>query len=109
MVAARRERRRNLVELVPPSGPEPISQVDAPTSFAERDRVERELGRLPIEQRVVLVLHFYVGLPLTEAAMVLDIPVGTAKSRLHRGLEALRSTMTPESGVHNQRPQERPA
>jgi RNA polymerase sigma-70 factor (ECF subfamily) len=109
MVAARRERRRNLVELLPDSGPEPISQIDAPTSFAERDRIERELGRLPIEQRAVLVLHFYVGLPLTEAAMVLDIPPGTAKSRLHRGLEALRSTMTPETGVQNQRPQERPA
>ena len=34
----------------------------------------------------VMVLHFYLDLPLTEAAEVLGIPVGTAKSRLHRGL-----------------------
>jgi RNA polymerase sigma-70 factor (ECF subfamily) len=37
-----------------------------------------------------MVLHFYLDLPLTEAADVLGIPVGTAKSRLHRGLETLR-------------------
>ena len=47
-----------------------------------------QLGRLPIDQRAVIVLHFYVGLPLTEVADILDIPHGTAKSRLHRGLEA---------------------
>ena len=40
-----------------------------------------------------MVLHFYLDLPLTEAAGILDIPVGTAKSRLHRGLEALRSAI----------------
>lgn len=64
--------------------------------LAERDRLERELSRLPIDQRVVIVLHFYIGLPLTEVADVLAIPAGTAKSRLHRGLHALRSTMVAE-------------
>ena len=44
-----------------------------------------------------MVLHFYLDLPLTDAADILDIPVGTAKSRLHRGLEALRETMSQES------------
>ena len=36
-----------------------------------------------------------------QAAKVLDIPVGTAKSRLHRGLEALRESMRaePEAGI----------
>ena len=65
-------------------------------ALAERDRLERELGGLPIDQRAVIVLHFYVGLPLTEAAAILDIPAGTAKSRLHRGLEAMRSSMGAE-------------
>ena len=67
--------------------------------LAERDRLERLLGRLPIDQRAVIVLHFYLGLPLTEAAAILDIPIGTAKSRLHRGLEALRSAMRAEPGA----------
>ena len=106
-VAARREKRRTLVELhVPPDG-EPAGVTDEPTALAERDRLERELGRLPIDQRAVLVLHFYVGLPLTEAAVVLDIPAGTAKSRLHLGLEALRMTMAAGPNVPDGVAQER--
>jgi RNA polymerase sigma-70 factor (ECF subfamily) len=98
-VAARHEKRRTLVELQGPPGLEPAGATDEQTALAERDRLEQELGRLPIDQRAVVVLHFYVGLPLTEAAVALDIPVGTAKSRLHRGLEALRSTMVAEPSV----------
>jgi DNA-directed RNA polymerase specialized sigma24 family protein len=41
-----------------------------------------------------MALHFYLDLPLTEAADILGIPVGTAKSRLHRGLETLRIAMS---------------
>ena len=68
--------------------------------LAERDRLERELGRLPIDQRTVMVLHFYLDLPLTDVAAILDIPAGTAKSRLHRGLQALRGNIVagPEAG-----------
>ena len=47
---------------------EPTGSADEPALFAERERLERELGHLPIDQRAILVLHFYVGLPLTEAA-----------------------------------------
>ena len=66
-------------------------------TVADRDRLGRELGRLPIDQRAVMVLHFYLDLPLTEAADILDIPVGTAKSRLHRGLETLRTSMSDDA------------
>jgi RNA polymerase sigma factor (sigma-70 family) len=109
MNAARRQRRRSLIEL--PADPEIdiASPGDGPSAFAERDRMERELGLLPIEQRAVIVLHYYVGLPLTEAALALDIPPGTAKSRLHRGLETLRRAMTAEHRTPAQMQQERPA
>ena len=96
-VAARRQKRRTVAELPMSPDREPTGSADEPALFAERERLEQELGHLPIDQRAVLVLHFYVGLPLTEAAAVLDIPPGTAKSRLHRGLEALRSSMTAEA------------
>jgi RNA polymerase sigma-70 factor (ECF subfamily) len=46
-----------------------------------------------------MVLHFYLDLPLTEAADVLGIPVGTAKSRLHRGLETLRIAIGGDRGA----------
>lgn len=91
--AARRERRRNVVELHVLPATEPAQDFDLSVSLAERDRIERELLTLPIDQRVVMVLHFYLDLPLTEVAVLMDIPVGTVKSRFHRGLAALRSTM----------------
>jgi RNA polymerase sigma-70 factor (ECF subfamily) len=94
---ARRERRRNVVELHVVPDPEPVGVLDPSISLAERDRVERRLGELPIDQRAVIVLHFYLDRPLTEVADILDIPTGTAKSRLHRGLEALRASMGAES------------
>jgi RNA polymerase sigma factor (sigma-70 family) len=107
--AAKRDKRRSLIELVPKPEFDIASGIDEPTAMAERDRVQRELGLLPIDQRAVIVLHFYVGLPLTEAAMVLGVPAGTAKSRLHRALEALRLTMTPDRDPLPQLAQERPA
>ena len=47
-----------------------------------RDQLERGFRRLTAEQRAVLVVHHYLGLPDAEAAIVLDIAVGTFKSRL---------------------------
>lgn len=46
--------------------------------------------RLPTEQRSVVVLHYYAGLSLDEVATTLGIPAGTARSRLHAALRALR-------------------
>jgi RNA polymerase sigma-70 factor (ECF subfamily) len=94
---ARTSRRRTLVELHVVSDLESVGSHDFSLSVADRDQIGRSLGRLPIDQRAVLVLHFFVDLPLTEVADVLDIPVGTAKSRLHRGLESLRTSMTADA------------
>jgi RNA polymerase sigma-70 factor (ECF subfamily) len=94
--AARHHRRRDIVELHVMPDPEPVDGTDTSMSFAERDRLERHLGMLPVEQRAVIVLHFYLDQPLTEAAEILEIPAGTAKSRLHRGLETLREGLRAE-------------
>ena len=59
----------------------------------DRDQLERAFRRLTLEQRAVLVFHHYLGLPLAEVADRLDIPVGTAKSRLHHASAALRSSL----------------
>lgn len=87
---ARTHRRRDVVELHVVLDKEPSAADDSLTTIEARDWLGRELVRLPIDQRVVMVLHFYLDLPLSEAAEILDIPVGTAKSRLHRGLTTLR-------------------
>jgi len=88
--ASRHERKRNRVELHVTPAPEPAAPGDAIAALAERDRMARALDHLGIEQRAVIVLVYYLGLSLSDAAVSLDIPIGTAKSRLHRGLETLR-------------------
>jgi RNA polymerase sigma factor (sigma-70 family) len=50
----------------------------------------REARRLSPEHREVLVLHYYLDLPLDEVATIAGIPVGTAKSRINRGIAAMR-------------------
>jgi RNA polymerase sigma-70 factor (ECF subfamily) len=62
-----------------------------------RDQLERGFRRLPIEQRAVVVLHHYLDLPLERVAEVLDIPVGTAHSRLHRAMGALRAALEADA------------
>jgi len=59
----------------------------------DRDRIERAFRRLSTEQRTALVLHHHLGLPLAESASILQIPVGTMKSRLNRATAALRAAL----------------
>ena len=97
---ARSEHRRTLVELhVAPEEASEGAMPDAALIVAERDWLGRELGRLHIDQRVVIVLHYYLDLPITEVAEIVDIPYGTAASRLHRGLESMRASMRASSPV----------
>ena len=70
---------------------------DGSIALAARDEIERGFRRLDPDQRAVLVLHYYVGLPVPEVADALGIPVGTAKSRLHRATRALRSALDAEA------------
>jgi RNA polymerase sigma-70 factor (ECF subfamily) len=90
---AGRERRRRVVEVHVDAPVDQASAHDFAASLADRDVLERAIARLPIDQRAVLVVHFYLDLPLTAAADVLGIPVGTAKSRLHYGLRSLRASL----------------
>jgi RNA polymerase sigma factor (sigma-70 family) len=55
--------------------------------------VERMLAVLEPPQRAVVVLHYYLDLSLPDTAAALGIPVGTAKSRLHRALGQLRAAL----------------
>jgi RNA polymerase sigma-70 factor (ECF subfamily) len=50
--------------------------------------------------RAVLILHFQEELPLADVAAILEIPVGTAKSRLAYGLKALRQHLKHSGGSH---------
>jgi RNA polymerase sigma-70 factor (ECF subfamily) len=93
---AKRHKRMDMVELHVMPDLVPTTTTDFALTIAERDRLGREIGRLSLDQRTVMVMHFYLDLPLTEAAEILGIPAGTANSRLHRGLDALRVALAAE-------------
>ena len=88
---ARRRRRWSTAIRVLPS--EATSGPDETLSVQDRDQLERAFRRLTLEQRAVLVFHHYLGLPMSEVADRLDIPVGTAKSRVHFATAALRASL----------------
>jgi RNA polymerase sigma-70 factor (ECF subfamily) len=80
-----------------------VLPVDGPTapdelaSLADRDEVERGFRRLSPEQRAILVLHHYRGLDSNEIGEVLDIPAGTARSRLHYAHRAMRALLEADA------------
>jgi RNA polymerase sigma-70 factor (ECF subfamily) len=88
---ARRERRRMTVDLAVVE--EADLAAEQRPGILDQDEVERGFRALATDQRVVLVLHFYLGMRLQEAAEIIGIPIGTAKSRLHRGLLAMRAAL----------------
>jgi RNA polymerase sigma-70 factor (ECF subfamily) len=89
---ARRVKHRGVVE-IQIAAPDTHGNGDAQDLTAIRDQLERGFHRLTPEQRAVLVVHHYLGLPDTDAAVVLDIAVGTFKSRLNRASTALRAAL----------------
>jgi RNA polymerase sigma-70 factor (ECF subfamily) len=92
--AARHRRRRVIkVELTPLDGP---SVSDSAALVADRDLLDRALRRLEPEARALVVMHFYLGVSMPDAADSLGIPLGTAKSRLHRSLAAMCVTVTAD-------------
>jgi RNA polymerase sigma-70 factor (sigma-E family) len=64
---------------------------------AEREALARALDQLPVQQREVVVLRFYLDLSVVETAEVLGVPQGTVKSAAHRGLLALRDHVDIEN------------
>ena len=53
-----------------------------------------QLGVMP---RVVIVLHYYLGLPMHETAQALGLPVGTVKSRLNRTKTQMRASLEADA------------
>ena len=92
-----RRRRRRPVDFLPeepdrvlPSGPA------ADVALAAEvlpDDVQEALARLPEEYRTAVVLCDVVGLSYQEIGDTLDVPVGTVRSRIHRGRALLRKVL----------------
>jgi RNA polymerase sigma-70 factor (ECF subfamily) len=94
---ARRRRRRPIeVELFQITGP---TVADFAGDVADRELLDRALSRLAPDARAVIVLHYYLGMTMPDVAHALEVPVGTAKSRLNRALAHMRSTIDGAEGT----------
>jgi RNA polymerase sigma-70 factor, ECF subfamily len=89
----RRKRRVMEVELTPMDMP---AMADMTADFADRELLDAALRRLDPQHRAVVVMHYFLGMSLPEVAASLRIPYGTAKSRLHYSLTAMRVTVLDE-------------
>ena len=66
------------------------------TAIADREQLERGFQRLSVDHRAVVVLHHYVGLSMVQVAEVVGVPEGTARSRYHYAMSALRAALDAE-------------
>jgi RNA polymerase sigma-70 factor (ECF subfamily) len=70
---------------------------DEPESITEKsltfERLHQVLQQLPEPQRALLILHDVEGYQLSELTVLLELPTGTLKARLHRGRERLRALL----------------
>lgn len=82
--------------------PTEVGSVSAPQEFdpearfeeaEERRTIEAALRRLPLPYQAVITLFYLEDLPLKEVAAILDLPVGTVKTHLHRARRALRTAL----------------
>jgi RNA polymerase sigma-70 factor, ECF subfamily len=71
------------------------SALDAVLNTEQDAQVQDAMSQIPAVYREVLLLRFQEELQIEEIAAVLGAPPSTVKSRLYRGLEALRTTLEP--------------
>ena len=96
--------RRHTLTVVPLDSPIedrlPASAGEQPEAVAVRKEVQNQLraaiADLPLRYGTAVVLRHVQGLSYTEAAEVLDQPIGTTKSDVHRGLRLLRQALESE-------------
>lgn len=94
--ARRRTRRPSVAlpdepDLVLPATP---SADDAAAAENLSDELQQALAGLPDDYRIAVVLSDVVGLPYADIAEHLEIPMGTVRSRIHRGRLALREALS---------------
>ena len=90
----------------PVQGPDPASEL---LEKLGTERIVAAISRLPDEYRVVSTLYFMDDLSYEEIARMLECPVGTVRSRLHRGRKMLQKSLwqiAEEDGIVKERAME---
>ncbi len=92
-------RRHRLVLVGEDDAPEPVAEAPGPEAEALRGELAQvvrvAIDQLPDGRREVVHLRQIEGLSYDEIARVLDIPVGTVRSRLHHGMARLAELLAP--------------
>jgi RNA polymerase sigma-70 factor (ECF subfamily) len=91
-----RRRRRRVIEVEIDATGLPLRE-DPYGLLADRDALDRALAGLAPEYRALVVLHYFLGMPVPEAAASLGISLGAAKSRLHRAMGSMRQAFAPDA------------
>lgn len=91
-----RSKQRMALHVVTADKPEDLPQAAAGTTDSPATIIDIQAGleRLNADQRLVILLHDAEGYSLVELERILGVPVGTLKSRLHRGRAQLREFLT---------------
>ena len=90
-IVRRRKRRAIEVELTPIHIP---TTGDFTSAVVDRDLLDRGLRALEPSWRAIVVLHYFLGMPLQDVAVAMRIPIGTVKSRLNRSLRTMRVALS---------------
>lgn len=77
----------------PPPPPQPVPPLEQLLDSEDQRQVQRALARLPYASREVLLLRYYQELAYEDIAQVLNVPLGTVMSRLHRAKALLERSL----------------
>ena len=86
----RRDRWWRLIRIPDASGSRTVGETDA---WLDGEDLRRAVNRLPHDQRVAILLHFHLDMPLSDVAVALGISVPGVKSRINRAFKRLRPAL----------------
>ena len=79
-------------------GFEPAEKGPTHSKFEDRDAIGQAMTALDSKHRLVVILRYFHELPYEEIAQILDVPLGTVKSRLNTAIKTLRRELMKEGG-----------
>ncbi len=86
-------RKRTFINVPLEDAPSATAGESPGASLAEEELIRQAVKELSEKQRAVVILRYYWELPYAEISRILDIPLGTVKSRLDLALRTLRRTL----------------
>jgi RNA polymerase sigma-70 factor, ECF subfamily len=84
----------------------PLRSEFSVTQLAEEEVLQQAIGKLSDKQRAVVILRYFWDLPYAQIAQILEIPLGTVKSRLDLALKTLRKGLKDQESGNSVSPME---